>query len=214
MKIFLKKEKKLTCFLASFILVLLFTGCSVSETALEPDAEVSNENQQTVPKETKSAEPQPEGTISSQQMTPEELEAQLAAQPLCVIKTEYVVQDADYKALYPDILSAVFQNNSGTDIKSVVIGFVAWDENNFPVKIKHQHNYSSGRYFETMTADDVNMINGSTYGEDSGMPLSEDCANISTIKAIAVSYTDFNGNTWENPLLDEFKELYENKKLN
>ena len=44
------------------------------------------------------------------------------------------------------------------------------------------------------------------------MELSEN-NNISKFKAIVVSYTDFDGNTWNNPLLSDFKELYADKKL-
>ena len=37
--------------------------------------------------------------------------------------------------------------------------------------------------------------------------------NIAKFKAILVSYIDFDGNIWDNPLLEEFKKLYEDKKL-
>ena len=145
-------------------------------------------------------------------MTVAELNEAINNQPMKVINTEYIVQDDEFKALYPDMLSAVIQNNSGTDIKNAVVGFVAWDSNNFPVKIEGSFDYNGGNYFTMVDCGDVNMVNGTTFGEGMGMELSEN-NNISKFKAIVVSYTDFDGNTWNNPLLEDFKELYEDKKL-
>lgn len=145
-------------------------------------------------------------------MTVTELEEALNNQPMKIISTEYIVQDPELKALYPDMLSAVIQNNSGTDVKNAVVGFVAWDSNNFPVKIEGNFDYNGGNYFTMVDCGDVNMVNGATFGDDMGMELSEN-NNISKFKAIVVSYTDFDGNTWDNPLLDDFKDLYMDKKL-
>lgn len=143
----------------------------------------------------------------------EELNNQLNSQPMIVTRTEYVVQDAEYKALYPDALNVIFQNNSGTDSKNVIIGFVAWDSNNFPVKIVGTYDYNGGDYYIAVEYSDVNMINGASYGEGTGFMLADKKNNISKFKAIVVSYTDFDGNTWNNPLLDDFKDLYVDKKL-
>lgn len=145
-------------------------------------------------------------------MTVSELNEAINNQPMKVINTEYIVQDDEFKALYPDMLSAVIQNNSGTDIKNAIVGFVAWDSNNFPVKIEGSFDYNGGNYFTMVDCGDVNMVNGATFGEGRGMELSEN-NNISKFKAIVVSYTDFDGNTWNNPLLEDFKELYADKKL-
>lgn len=145
-------------------------------------------------------------------MTIAELNEAINNQPMKVINTEYIVQDDEFKALYPDMLSAVIQNNSGIDIKNAIVGFVAWDSNNFPVKIEGSFDYNGGNYFTMVDCGDVNMVNGTMFGEGMGMELSEN-NNISKFKAIVVSYTDFDGNTWNNPLLEDFKELYEDKKL-
>ena len=143
----------------------------------------------------------------------QELEDAMKAQPLVIIDTNYLVQDEQYKALYPDMLQAIIQNNSDADIESAVIGFLAWDENNLPVKIKGQFDYSGGSYFKRVNYTGINMIPGATYGDKSGFEL-DDGSNIATFKAIVVSYTTFEGETWENPLVDAFLELYEGKKLN
>lgn len=145
-------------------------------------------------------------------MTVAELNEALNNQPMTVIGTEYIVQHDEFKTLYPDMLSAIIQNNSGTDVKNAVVGFVAWDSNNFPVKIKVSFDYNGGNYFTMVDCGDVNMIDGATFGDGMGMNLSEE-NNIAKFKAIVVSYTDFDGNMWNNPLLKDFKELYVDKKL-
>ena len=33
------------------------------------------------------------------------------------------------------------------------------------------------------------------------------------VKAIVASYTDFDGNTWTNPVLEDWQNAYENKPL-
>ncbi|WP_243278273.1 DUF5780 domain-containing protein [Clostridium paraputrificum] len=145
-------------------------------------------------------------------LTAEELNSELNKQPMTIIKTQYVVQDEEYKSLYPDFLNVILKNNSGTDIKDASVGFVAWDKNNFPVKIIGDIDFSDGNYFVPVKFDDVNMVNGATFGEEGGYMISKD-NNIAKFKAIVISYTDFNGNTWNNPLLDDFKNLYVDKKL-
>ena len=143
-----------------------------------------------------------------------ELEALLLEQPMYVSRTEYIVQDERYKALYPDMLSAVLYNNSGTNIKNAVVGFVAWDANNFPIKIVGQYDFSGGDYVSLCDFGDVNMIPGSTFGESMGMPIDDDDQKpIATFKAIVYQYTDFDGNVWTNPYYETWCNLYENKML-
>ncbi len=133
------------------------------------------------------------------ELTPEELDALLLEQPMYVESTEYVVQDEKLKALYPDILKAVIRNNSGTDVKNAVVAFVAWDENNFPVKIYSSGVDINGSYVKECLYNDVNMLNGTSHGEDSGLSIDEKESKIATFKAIVVSYEDFNHKTWDNP---------------
>ncbi len=143
------------------------------------------------------------------EMSPSELETALNNQPVKITRTEYISQEDQF--LRPDLLSAVFQNDSGVDIKNAVLGYVAWDSNNLPVKIQSQYDFTDGEYFKKVNYSDVNLVNGASYGENGGLSIGND--NIARFKAIVVSYTDFDGNTWDNPLLEEFKKLYEDKKL-
>lgn len=145
-------------------------------------------------------------------ITEAELLEQIEQQEFKVISTKYVVQDEQYKALYPDMLQAILQNNTTYDIKNAVVAFVAWDSNNLPVKIKDSIDYSDGTYIKQVNYGDINLIPNGTFGESSGYEIDETCG-IKTFKAIVVSYETFDGNTWENPLYDEWCKLYGGVKL-
>ena len=146
------------------------------------------------------------------EITEESLAELLASQPVYVVETEYIVQSDEYKALYPDMLSAIIQNNSGSDILDAVVAFVAWDSNNLPVKIEGQFDFGGGSYVKKVNYDAINLVSGETFGRGYGMTLSDE-NNISTFKGIVVSYTTFEGETWENPYFKDFCDMYEGKKL-
>lgn len=145
-------------------------------------------------------------------MTAAELEDNLSTQPVTIIKTEYVVQDEQFKSLFPDMLQAVLKNNTEDDIKSAVVAFVAWDNNDLPVKIEGQFDIGGGSYVKEVNYADINLAAGDTFGENSGFSLGEHC-QVKTFKAIAVSYETFEGETWDNPYYEDFCTLYEGKKL-
>ncbi len=141
-----------------------------------------------------------------------ELLGQLEQQELKVTETKYTIQDENYKSLYPDLLQAVLKNDTEFDIKNAVIAFVAWDENKLPVKIKGNMDFSDGSYVKLVNYSDINLVPGNTYGSESGFELDEH-HTIETFKAIVVSYETFDGTTWDNPLFDDWKKLYEGKKI-
>lgn len=145
-------------------------------------------------------------------MTPESLDELLAAQPLAVTDARFVVQSESYSMLFSDMLTANIVNNSQHDIKDAVVAFVAWDKNGLPVKIKGMFDMVGGMYVKEVSLDDINLVPGDTYGEKSGYSLSAD-SGIVTVKAIAISYVTFEGEEWENPCYDTFREMYEGKKL-
>ena len=90
---------------------------------------------------------------------------------------------------------------------------MAWDENNLPVLLKGQFDYNPASYVRRASYTGINMVPGSTYGENTGMRLDESIKGIVTVKAIVVSYVTFDGETWENPEYAQFIEEYEGKKL-
>ena len=118
-------------------------------------------NQDSTNVEDKVSEPKKE---DKKDMTSAELDEALNNQPVKIIRTEYISQEDQF--LRPDLLSAVFQNDSGVDIKNAVLGYVAWDSNNLPVKIQSQYDFTDGEYFKKVNYSDVNLVNGESYGED------------------------------------------------
>ena len=162
-------------------------------------------------------EAEPE-TQTPQTAEPETVELTLAGfdqllqeQPLAVTKSELLIQSEDYKALYPDMLQAILQNNTQADIRDAVVAFVAWDENGLPVKIQGQFDFSGGSYIKRVSYDDINLVGGAAFGESSGFSLDEH-HTILTCRAIAVSYETFDGESWENPYYDAFCALYEGQR--
>ena len=170
------------------------------EVKLENDTNITNDT----PKET--------NQMSNDMITIEELNSQLAQQPIFIVDTEYVIQDDNFKTLYPDLLTVSIKNNTDQDIKNVVVSFVAWDENNLPVKIEGQFDFSDTTYVKKVNFSDINLVAGGTFDENSGLALSEN-SKTKTFKAIVESYETFDGTTWKNPYYDEFCTLYEGKKL-
>ncbi|MGN1479481.1 MAG: DUF5780 domain-containing protein, partial [Acutalibacteraceae bacterium] len=141
-----------------------------------------------------------------------ELLAKIEEQEVKVVSTKLIVQDENSKVLYPDILSATVKNDSDYDIKNIVLAFVGWDKNNLPVKLINQFDYSDGAYVEQCSFNDVNLVPGEKFGDDSGFALSDDCT-VDSFKAIVVSYETFEGKTWNNPYFGNWSNLYSGKKL-
>lgn len=146
------------------------------------------------------------------EMTAEELEIQLEEQELKIVSTEYKTQSEQYKSLYPDMLQVILQNDTEYDIKNAVIAFAAWDENNLPVKIKGSIDFSDGAYIRQVNYSDINLIPGATFGDSYGFEIDEKCG-IKSFKAIVVSYEAFSGETWSNPLYNDWRKMYEGVKL-
>lgn len=152
-------------------------------------------------------------TTTKKTLTKTELDAELAKQELKIVSQKYDVQSSEYKSLYPDMLQVTLQNDTKHEIKTAVIAFTAWDKNNLPVKIVGQHDYSDGTYIKEVNYSDINLVPGAKFGDGYGFSLSKDCNNIKSFKAIVVSYESFDGETWENPYYEQWRELYEGQKI-
>ncbi|MBR4951229.1 MAG: hypothetical protein IKZ23_04665 [Clostridia bacterium] len=144
--------------------------------------------------------------------TVSDLESSLSKHDVKVISTNYLVQSEDNKILAPDMLQCIIQNNSGYTIKDAVIAFVAWDEYNYPVKIKGRLSIAGESYVSQCEYEDINIMPGQRFGDEHGLALSHDCSNIKKFKAIVVSYEATDGTKWENPLYEKWVRLYENQK--
>jgi len=144
-----------------------------------------------------------------------ELETELSTQPVTISSTKYIVQDSSYKIIYPDMLQAVLQNNTASDIRDAIVAFIGWDKNGLPVKIRGQYDHSltDGTYIKQCRYKDINLAAGQSFGKGYGFALNPDI-QIKNFKAIVVSYTTFEEETWENPLFTDWCELYSGKKFN
>lgn len=185
------------------------------EKKLNPDATVevkvekmeNNSSKNTAKTEDKKKEKQDDKDLPSEK----ELTKLLKAEQVFIKSTKYIVQNENYKTLYPDMLQAVIQNSTKEDIKSAVIAFAAWDKNGLPVKIKGHLSFTDGVYIPEVDYSDINLAAGDTYGNDSGYQLDENLG-IETFKAIVVSYETYDGTEWENPHYKNFCSLYEGIK--
>ncbi|MGX1435506.1 DUF5780 domain-containing protein [Mammaliicoccus sciuri] len=186
------------------ILVLTVYGCSQKENTVSSEKEVTK-NESKV--EGKSKVKKESNTLNAQS-----LENNLENQDIVVENGRYLIRSEEYKSLYPDALQAYIRNNTGKDIKDITFGFVAWDKNGLPIKIKRSVDFSDGNYFSGVKGEAVNIAPGDLYGEDTGMELDKGM-DIEYFKPIIASYEDFEGNTWENKELKNFLKIYEGKRL-
>ncbi|NLD17629.1 MAG: hypothetical protein GX666_08625 [Tissierellia bacterium] len=143
----------------------------------------------------------------------DEFEKLLQTLPLAVVDQAFSEGDDKLNFLYPSKLQAIIRNNTSLDIKDAEVAFVAWDENDLPIKIEGQLDFYGGNYYKRVSYSDINLVPNEVFGYDYGYALS-DSMKISRLQAIALSFETFNGEKWENPYTKEFKELFEGKKYN
>ena len=186
--------KKLLAILLCFSMMFMLVACGSDSGSTDSNDDV----QETVEEETEKS------------YTPSELKEQIQAQDCHVKKTKYVVQSNEYKALYEDLIIGYVKNNTGETIKDLEVAYAAWDEDGLPVILDHDE------YVLEVDLNGVNLKDGETL-KDQGLAVDYQLAEKGTIKkckSIVVSYEDFSGNKWENPLYENWKELYEGKELN
>ncbi|UTH15864.1 DUF5780 domain-containing protein [Macrococcus epidermidis] len=139
------------------------------------------------------------------------LERAIKKQDLYAVDAKYVVLHDEFKSLYPDNLQATIKNNTDKDIKDVQYGFIAWDKNGLPIKIKGDIDFGKS-YFRGVTADAANIKGYGTFGEDKGYRI-DSTIGVHSFKPFVVSYVDFEGKKWTNPLYKDFLKMYQGKRL-
>ena len=122
------------------------------------------------------------------------------------------MQSDEYKVLYPDQIRAMITNNSDKAVKNMKIGFLGYDSNGYPLKIKLQFNFSGGNYEGAGTADNVNIIPGASFGDNRGWNLDES-HGISTVISCVKSVEFYDGTNWTNPYYDYWIAEYKEKQL-
>lgn len=148
----------------------------------------------------------------------EKLEAEISQQPVRVTRVDITDQnDAKFDVdVQTDIIVPIIYNESGKDVKDIRVCIIGWDENNLPVTLQSQYmNYAVGN---CISADlvGVNMPNGDTLNEEEDVyqVISvDDTCNLKKARVIVVAYSTYDGDVWSNPLLDEWQEVYKEKKL-
>ncbi|QUI25420.1 hypothetical protein HZI73_25370 [Vallitalea pronyensis] len=185
---------------------------SVKETNSRPEETKVEDNETSKKQDSVDKQVSDEPKDSAKTMTLQEFGELLKALPVSIISTEYVVQSEEYKSLYPDMLQAVIKNNTEKDIRNAVIAFVAWDENDLPLKIKGDMDFNNPDYLREVNYSDINLVGGATFGEESGFSI-DSAIGVDTFEAIVISYETFEGEKWKNPYYDEFKTVYEGQKL-
>jgi tetratricopeptide (TPR) repeat protein len=140
------------------------------------------------------------------------LEEMKANQEVSVDKVSIVIQSTQYKALYPDMIQAIIRNNSDKTIKNFKIGFLAFDSNGYPLKIKAQFDFSGGSFEFLGNADNVNIVPKSTFGKNVGWTLDEN-HGIKTVIACVQEVDYYDNSRWENPYYDYWLREYKEKPL-
>lgn len=142
----------------------------------------------------------------------QEIEKYKNEQEITVESARILVQDTTYKALYPDMIEVIIKNNSSKTIKDYNVSILAYDSNNYPLKIKPQFNYNGGAFEFIGQADNVNVVAGATGGRNYGWKLDEN-HGISKVIAIVKDATYYDGSKWENPYYNYWIEQYKEKPL-
>ena len=133
-------------------------------------------------------------------------------QLITVENTRILVQSTDYKTLYPDMFEVVIKNNSGKTIRSYKVSMLGWDSNGYPLKIKQSFLDNVGSYEFLGQADNVNVIDGKTFGKNSGWSL-EEGHNISKTKAVVIEAEFYDDTIWENPYYEFFLKKFEGQPI-
>lgn len=203
--------KKITALILALIVVLSLAACGGGNE--KDNTDTANDAALTTDDSSKDEKtPENSGEDVAAELSVDELEAEIQKQPCFVYECEYYVQDEQYKALYPDLMLAKLENQSGIAIKDVIVAFAAWDENNLPVIID---TIGNDDYVIQCTMNGINLADGSTL-TNQGMQVESRQAErgeIKSFKAIVVSYEDFDGNVWENPLYKNWVNIYREQVL-
>lgn len=142
----------------------------------------------------------------------QEIEKYKNEQEVSVESAKIIEQDTTYKSLYPDMIEVIIKNNSNKTIKDYNVAILAYDSNNYPLKIKPQFNYNGGAFEFTGQADNANVVAGATGGRNYGWKLDEN-HGISKVIAIVKDVTYYDGSKWENPYYNYWIEQYKEKPL-
>lgn len=149
----------------------------------------------------------------------EELEAQLALQPLFVNDTE-VTDENDYRfnlSVSTDIILPHVLNQSAGNVKQLELVIAGWDADNLPVTMQSAYMTYTASEKISITITSENFVEGMDLNNDDvdtfNLVSVDNICGLVKAKAIVASYTTYDGETWTNPLLSTWEEIYVGKKL-
>ncbi len=99
-------------------------------------------------------------------------------------------------------LSIELVNQTGKNLRNVVVGIAVWDSNGLPIKLHVVYNFSEdddyvlGMKLENVTAD---------FSDNFCIKIED--TDIGSINAVILEYEDFEGNVWNNPLTTYYKDM-------
>ncbi len=142
-----------------------------------------------------------------------DFEKLLQNQPVAVVDTELLVQTGNSadKRFYPDMLTATIQNRTDKTITYIELVFVAWDKDGNPVKIQSDED-KTGYEIKAVAYKKLSLESGRYYGKGMGIKLAAN-HNIETYKAIVASFKTDDGDVWENPYYETFKNAFVSEKF-
>lgn len=133
-------------------------------------------------------------------------------QQVIVLNANVVSQSSEWKTLYPDMLQSIIKNNSSKTIKDIKVGWLGYDSNKYPVKIKLQFSGIDTDYEFIGNGENVNILSGATFGDRNGWNLDEN-HGLSKVLACVKTVTYYDGTIWDNPYYQYWLEQYKDKPL-
>ena len=133
-------------------------------------------------------------------------------QLLVVDSVKIAVQSDKYKSLYPDQIRVMITNKSDKTVKNMNVGFLGYDSNGYPLKIKMQFDFLGSNYEGGGNADNVNIIPGASFGDNVGWDLDKQ-HGLTTVISCVKTVEFYDGTKWTNPYYDYWIGKYKEKQL-
>lgn len=92
-------------------------------------------------------------------------------------------------------------NKSGVDVQTATFGAVAWDSDMLPLKLSGLYDFEDTYFYEF---DSPNIADGKT----ESVSISLMGKDFKYMQMLLLEYSDFDGNTWENPATSYYKENF------
>lgn len=184
--------------------------------AQEKDTQKSNAQENDASEEDTQSQDTPDSAEAEPaEMDMATLEAELSKQP--VVVADVIIDSArDWGYNSNDnFIQPVVVNNSEKDIKLLQVYIVGWDENNHPVFLHSEIQAVPSAYCVSMYMDNLaagKLINDDLDANYQVFSADPEC-NVKKAMAIVGEYTTADDETWTNPLLEQWRAVYEGKDL-